>query len=459
MKSDFQRPCGGEPKRPPHGYRQAVLLNLGLLIALTLGLAACNGVLNLPFLQTQPGATPTATAPVWTPTPPDQPSPEAGLTAQPALTLTVWLPPQFNPNESNPAAQLLRARLEQFSAENPGVELDVRVKALIGPGGLIESMTAASAAAPDALPALVAMPRESMELAALKGLIFPLDAAAVLNDDADWYEYARQLALIQGSVFGLPFAGDALVLLYRPALIARPPATWDSMAALGQPLIFPAGDAQARLTTLLYTSAGGTLSDDQDRPALQTDPLTLVYRLYGNGARSGAFPEWLGQITTDEQAWQAYQEQRAPWTITWASHFLGSLPADTQAAALPSLGEKSAALATGWLWCMSDSRPEQREWALRLAEYLVDPLFMSEWSAAAGYLPTRPSALAAWPNQSLQTLLDPLALSAQTWPSLAVGNIIGPILQETGLQVINRELDAVQAAQAAIERLEEQPKR
>lgn len=459
MKSDFRQPCGERRHRLPHGYRLAAVLHVSLLIIATLGLAACNGVLNLPFLQPQASATAPALISTPAPTPSSAPSPEVVQTAAPVLTLTVWLPPQFNPNADTPAAQRLRARLEQFSVENPGVELDVRIKALSGPAGIIESMTAASAAAPEALPALVALPRESMELAALKGLIFPLEDPGAVLDGTDWFDYARQLAAIQGSVFGLPFAGDTLALLYRPTVIARVPATWDGMASLGQPLIFPAADPQARLTTLLYLSAGGTLSDDQDRPTLQTDPLMLVYRLYGNGARSGAFPNWLDQFASDEQAWQAYQEQRAPWAVVWASHFLGALPADTQIAALPALGEQPAALATGWLWCLADSRPEQRQWAQRLAEYLVESEFMSAWTADAGFIPTRPSALAAWKNQSLQTLLNPLALTAKIAPPPAINNNIGPILQETGLQVIDRELDAVQAAQAAVQRLEAPPKR
>ena len=86
----------------------------------------------------------------------------------------------------------------------------MRVKAASGPGGLIESLSAASAAAPAVLPALVALSRSDLETAALKGLVFSLDGLTRIVDDTDWYAYARQLALIQGSAFGLPFAGDAI---------------------------------------------------------------------------------------------------------------------------------------------------------------------------------------------------------------------------------------------------------
>lgn len=85
-------------------------------------------------------------------------------------TLRLWLPPQFDPSGNTPAAQILRQRLNEFSRRYPDVTLDVRVKAVDGPGGLLDSLTTASAAAPGALPDLVALPRELMETAALKGL-------------------------------------------------------------------------------------------------------------------------------------------------------------------------------------------------------------------------------------------------------------------------------------------------
>ena len=58
---------------------------------------------------------------------------------------------------------------------------------------------------------MVALSRADLEVAALKGLVFPLDGVSTVIDEADWYDYARQLAMVQGTTFALPFAGDALV--------------------------------------------------------------------------------------------------------------------------------------------------------------------------------------------------------------------------------------------------------
>ena len=81
----------------------------------------------------------------------------------------------------------------------------MRIKAPDGPGGLLDSLTTASAAAPLALPDLVALPRPIMETAALKGLVHPYQNLTSPIDEPDWYPYARQLARLQDSIFGIAF--------------------------------------------------------------------------------------------------------------------------------------------------------------------------------------------------------------------------------------------------------------
>ncbi len=428
-----------------------------ILLAAAILLAGCGGDLTA-WLQ---ASTATPTAPAVRQTATFAPTSQAtrSVTATPSgpQTLVVWVPPQFDPANNTPAGDKLRARLSSFETENPGYKVQVRVKAVSGPGSLLESLTASSAAAPAALPSLVALQRSDLETAALKGLVFPLDGLTRTIDDADWYPYARQLALIQGSAFGLPFAGDGLLLLYRPAKLPNPPADWPGLLTANLPLAFPAADSQSLVTLLLYLSAGGQVKDSQGRPALQADPLTKVLKLFDEGARTSVFPNWLSQYQTDGQAWQAYREQRTQLLITWSSRYLADMPADTAAAPLPSLGSQPMTLATGWVWAISDPIPERRAGAIRLAEYLVSSDFLAQWSSTAGYLPTRPSALTAWPNQGLRALLSPIALSAQIRPANDLLLALGPALQEATLQMLKQQGDPSQIAQAAAERLTVSP--
>jgi len=368
--------------------------------------------------------------------------------------LTIWVPPQFDPQGDSPASEILQNRLDEFMEENPGVLVNSRVKAPSGPGSLLEALTAASAAAPGALPSLVALSRTDFEAAALKGLIFPIEGLSTQIETPDWFPYARQLGSVQDSPFGLPFAGDAFVILYRPAAFGGlAPISWEDIFAHGEPLIFPVDDSQAMITMTLYRSAGGIVQDIQGRPTLNPEALTKVFLLYQDGARRGTFPAWLAQYQTAGQAWQAFQENQADWVVNWSSAYLSELPPDTSLALLPSLGTDSYTQATGWMWALADPNLERHELSVRLAEFLVESPFLSEWSEAAGFLPTRPAALAGWPNQVLQVLVSQVVLSAQVRPPNEILASLGPVMKDGVLSVIRDQSDPVHAVQLAVEKL------
>ena len=162
------------------------------------------------------------------------------------------MPPQFNPDSETPASKLLKGQLNSFVAANPGVKIITRVKAATGPAGLLSSLKSAKNAATQAVPALVLLSRSDLEAAATQGLILPIDTLSKVIDDKDWYEYARQLSTFQGRTYGLPFGGDALILVYRPTRVAGPPENWDNVSRQGQPVIFAAGDRLSLVTLNLY---------------------------------------------------------------------------------------------------------------------------------------------------------------------------------------------------------------
>ena len=392
-------------------------------------------------------APPPATATVGTALPEPEP------TATPYSGIVLWVPPEFDPGSGTPAGELLSQRLQEFARRNGGVRVLVRVKATSGPGGLLESLSASAAAAPDALPGVVALSRADLEVAALRGLVLPLDGVSSVIDEADWFDYARQLAMVQGATFALPFAGDALVLAYRPANVAVPPVDWPAAFRISQPLAFPAGDAQAMFVLSLYNSVGGEVEDAQRRPMLQPERLSQVLQLLADGEERGIFPYWLSQYETSGQVWQAYREGRVNALVTWVSNYLTNLPPDTAAVPLPRMADSSLTLATGWGWAVADPIPERRVLSIKLAEFLAQGDFLAGWTEAAGYLPTRPSTLATWSNQSLKTLLSPVAISAQARPTVDQLSSLGPVLKEATLKVLKRESDPTQAAKAASEKL------
>jgi multiple sugar transport system substrate-binding protein len=416
-------------------------------LALSLILSACTGpARRMPTPPVYPGVqvqNSEGTASAWSlPTP--SPTPEG------PLKMRLWVPPQFNPASGSPAGMLLQTRLDEFQRRNPRISIETRVKAVSGPGGLLSALTAASAAAPEALPDLVALPRDVMETAALKGLLLPLDNLTTAVDDPDWYAYASSLARLQKNIYGLPFAGDALVQVYHPSMITIPPATFRAVLEMGQPLAFPAAGDQPYFSLALYSAGGGAVTNEQGRPYLNSLELTQVLTFYLSAENAGVMPQaLLTQLQTDDQAWEAFLGNQAGSVMTWSSRFLGARTEDLAIASIPTPGGKPFTLATGWLWAVAGRDESKRKLTVELAEFLTDPHFLASWTRAAGYLPTRPSSLNSGSNAGLERTIGKIALSAQLLPPTDVLSSLGNPLELAVMAVFKGQSGPEAAAQTA----------
>lgn len=430
----------------------SILLGFGLI--LTTILSACEGLpFDLPWLTDE---IPTATQPageeiVLTPTP--ELTLDVEGTTPPITSLTVWVPPEMDPSLETEASLLFADRLQNFSEAKGGLEIIVRVKAASGAGGLLDALTATNAAAPDALPDLIALSRPDLETAALKGLISPLDGLTEIPDDTDWFSFTRQMALLQGSTFGFPFGADSLVLVYRPSEISDFPTGWAPLIEESLVLAFPAESDQSLFLMSLYQAQGGLLQDNQRRPLLEIEPLTDVFRLFQDGVDSGTFPEWLSQYQTASQVWTAFREGQVDLAVIWFSDYLKEKPADTAVAPLYSVSNGAVSLGTGISWALASPEAHRHPLAVELAEFLVESDYLAGWTAAAGYMPPRPSSVESWQDQSLRTTISQVALMTRLRPTNDVIVSIGPILREATRQMLQDVVDPVQAAQVALESL------
>ncbi|MBC8506142.1 MAG: extracellular solute-binding protein [Anaerolineales bacterium] len=377
-------------------------------------------------------------------------------TATPAAgsqTLTIWLPPQFDPNDGSAASSLFNARLEEFSARRSEVRVETRIKEVTGPGGIEDTLLSAGAAAPLALPDLVALPYETLQSAIAKGLLHPFDGLTDTMDDPDWYDFARQLSHVQNSIFGIPFAGDALIMVYRPEFIEEPPTDWETALLNTEPLSFPAADPESLFTLTLYRSSGGAVADDEGGAIMDMTPLTDVLTFYYQASQNGLMPFWLTQFETDDQAWAAYDEGQANMGVTWLSRYLQNPPPDSSATTIPTADGIPYTTATGWVWALVSPDPQRQELAAQLAEFLTTGEFLAQWNAAVGLLPLRPSALVAWENSPQYDLLKLVAPSTQLAPSTEIIQTLGPLLEQSALDVLKEQTDPATAAQNAIEAL------
>ena len=390
------------------------------------------------------------------PTPTDSilPTQESTQTAPGLTTLRLWVPPEFDPTSDTQAADLLQDRLDQYTEQRPDIRIETRVKASSGSGGLLDSLSSANAAAPLVVPDLVLLPRASLEIAALKGLLIPFDGLTDSINESDWYPYAQELGQLQTSTFGLPFAGNALISLYRPSEIEMPAATWLSALEAGQPIAFPAAEEEAYFPLAEYLSTGAPIQDADGRPFLENAALTDVLTFFREAESAGVMPFWLTQFTNDEQSWEAYTDNQADTTVTWINRYLSTLPGDTAAAPIITQDGTPFTLASGWVWALSNPQTERHAVSVDLAEFLTSSDFLSEWSETAGYLPTRATALEGWSNIALRNLVTRVVESARLIPPNEVMAVIGPALNQATVDILKRQSTPARAAIEAIESLE-----
>lgn len=403
------------------------------------------GCANIPSLLSTPEPAAVLTN---TPAPATISTPTLTPTSSPGgpRILRIWVPPQFDPTAETLASAILQERLDEFVARRPGLQIEVRVKA----ESIVNSLSTTQAAAPSIMPDLVALARTDLESATAKGLLHPLDGLTTILDDPDWYPYARQMAHIQNTTLGLPFAGDALVLIgYNSSL----PINWNELPEETL-FIFPAADPQALFGLSLYISAGGELINDKGLPAVDETILAEVLSLYLPPEEEiGFISPASREYQSDEQAWNAFRERRGNLTVNWVSNYLEEQTLTLTLAPLPGLGTGQYTLATGWSWALAGSTPENQALAVELAEFLSDSRFLAEWTQAAGTLPTRPTALSSWNDAISKIRLVQTAESANLVPSQELFSVVGPLFAEGTLSVLNGEHLPVEAAQSIAEQL------
>ncbi len=402
--------------------------------------------------------------PEQTPTPPPaviaspEPSPvvltpTAGTPSKDIRTLSIWIPQEFDPALKSPAAILLSKTISEFETQNDGVKVELRVKADSGVSGLMESLALTAAAAPDAMPSLVLLTRSQMEETARKGIIFPYDGLTTALDETDWYPYARELAIFQDDIYGLPLTGDALVLAMRTNKQPTQSPTWDDIQKVGNTVLFAAADPQATVPLALYRSAGGVTQDIKLVPQIQRSELEKTLTLLATGAEKNIFPGWLINYQSDKQVLDMFANQQGGLVITWLNNYLSVKPDDTAIYPLPSLGTESATLASGTVWALTDTSVERRQLSVRLAEFLTRSEFLSQWNLLNNSIPPRPSSLTSWPDSPLRAQVNQIALSASLRPQADVITNLGPAVQEATILILKKQSDPAKAAQTAVERL------
>ncbi len=429
---------------------------LVLAVLLTFPLTGCQQLLDeIPFIRRTPVVTVPTVEPETTATAAPGVEPTPATLEEDLGQITLWLPPAFDPENGSPEGELFRQQLQAFTAANPDVTVDVRIKALSGSGGLLDSLTAASLAAPAALPGIIILPRSDLETAALNGLIMPLETESNLVTQADYFAFAEELILVKDTRYGLPFAADAMCMAYKSLQVVYPPTLWQEVIQLNKVLAFPAAEPLGLTPLLLYLDKGGGFTLNEVQITLDEEALQQTLLFLAEGANTDVFPYWLTDYTNYEESWQAVKDARAAYAVIWASQYLEELPENTSISGIPSFEEDALTLAEGWAIAFPQTLPERFSLYQQLAAYLVDTEFQGAWTESAGMIPMSNQALATWKNVEVSGILLEIAEFAKLVPSSLLLNEVGPLFTQATIEMLRKQTTYIESSNKIIKTLSE----
>jgi ABC-type glycerol-3-phosphate transport system substrate-binding protein len=362
-------------------------------------------------------------------------------------SITLWLPPAFRPESNSPGGKILQDRIRDYETQHPGVSVIVRIKAATGAGGLRDSLTAAAAAAPGALPDLIALDQSNLRAAAIKGLIYPLEDLLPADAWDACYPYARSMIEIGSRGYGLPFFGDAMVLADMLPSGAGP-ETWEQTYARTGAMYFPLGDSHSLFLFYGYYAAGGKPFQSPAGVEIQPGPLenelTWLAMLREHQMLS---PRSL-QIDSFENAFRSLEKYGESSATLYS---LASQAKGYSIHYLPTPEGARFSLATGWAWAVATADPDRMRRAADLMRWLSDPEFLAQWTAAQGVLPTSRATLNLWPPSVQRDLLMGISEEALAFPEDEISNSIGPIFSKAAREVLSDGVPPASAAGEAVQ--------
>lgn len=413
-------------------------------------------MLLLPTACGAPAPTPTASplpgTAVPLPTPTDSPPPRPLK-----VTLTLWLPAELNPYGEGAGADLLARRLADFGAADPDRQVQVIIKKRRGRGGVLDFLRTASVAAPSVLPDLVVLDEADLQVAVQAGLLQPVDDRIPPDLQADRFPFAAALGRVEGTTFGLPLAAELQHLVYSPDMFPVPPLSWSDVLSAGMPLCFPAAGPNTvadDFSLIQYLGAGGRLTDEDGNPLLEEGPLTAVLDFYAQAAATGIIsPPVVLSVGNAEECWPFFQKEGGMAVVD--SHRFWTERAEmAEPGPIPTRDGRPVALARGWVLALVTTNPEQQQWAMALAAWLLDPGWYGEWTQRAGYLPVTWSGLAGWTvSEERREGLTAILTGAQPTLPRSLRERVGPPLQAALEAVLRGRQSPAEAAARAVQSL------
>ncbi len=298
---------------------------------------------------------------------------------------------------------IVRRQIERFAKLHPELPVDVRVTpdSADARHQLYVQWLNAWSPQPDVLQLDVIWTPEF----AAAGWILPLDRFA--PDTTDFFPATIAANRWQGRLFAVPWFVDVGMLYWRTDLLARPPATFDELAAsvrgqlalgaVSQGFVWQGARYEGLVCVFLeyLTAFGGRILDDAGAVVVDSREAVRALTFMRQSIADGVVPR---SVLTwqEEQTRFAFQNGTALFLRNWP--YAASLMNGTDATVrhrfavvpMPTAGGRRAA-ALGGAQLAINARSRHAASAWRLIDYLTAPGQLIERAQATGQFPARPT--------------------------------------------------------------------
>lgn len=422
------------------------------LPALAFLITACAAGERTGQVTSEPLVSPTAAPTLAAP---PSPTPEATETGIP--NLTIWWPELLSPVGDVRVSAVLSEQLGGFEAANPGLGIVPRLKKPRDVGGIMETLRAANAVAPGALPDLTLLRRQDLLAAVQAGIVQPLEGHVSSAIVGNLYTAALELGQVNGQLYGLPYVLDVQHVAYWGDFPSGDFATFDNVLTMQRPLTFPAGvsDGVNAVFLLQYLSAGGSLSDFSTGE-VNADALQSTLEFYEQAVSAGLVnPSVLNYLSFDDYL-TTLQNGTIRAAVVSSTAYLGFGQSGQPLAFAPipvQAGQPTTVL-NGWMWVLTTSNADQQTLASRFLDWMLNTERQSQYSQAIHMLPSlRASTRLAGINAAYADFVTQLLGNAVLPMPEIINSSTARTLQNALAAVVGGQRTAEEAAQEALNQL------
>jgi len=414
-----------------------------LVIAVLSAIVACS-----PQLSGAPTAVADATdLPPVTPT---APTATLAPTARPNLTLRFWLPDSLAGLDSVDAGDVLSEQISEFEQSFPNIEVELRLRAASGTGGVLETIRTAVQVAPGALPDVTLMRLQDFRAAAQEGLLQPLSESDLIVGEDDFMPAVAALGQIDGQWLGVPSTLEVLHMAYQPA--AEPIESWrfDQILAARVPFLFP-GMSTNGLSPVFLLQYMAAVSQETEGGTLPIDETALraTLRFYERAASDGLVTPTVLEYDAPERYPDALNGD-VPAVVS-SSLYLQALGEghSLELGYIPTTTGEAATTLDGWLWVVVRSGNDQQTAALRFINWMTATDRQVVYHQAIHMLPASRAAQRQL-DPDYATFVETLLQNAIPLLPDITNNITARAFQSAFAAVINGQSTAADALSTAL---------